>query len=748
MNFRAWHDLNTYSQRAARSLVLLCTSICLAQISSAQAELLNKTEVESKRFDTYVSMYNELSKRRQSVIYDDYRVSHRYGVMNNFVHTSNGSVAFSRTELVVDANMPIVLRRVYHSDRENSNVLGASGWAFANLEQIRTEESGRLLYEYGNGTIVELDSEGGFINRDDMFFTDLLRVELKDQHAIVIHTRDGLAKTFMNDGERFLLESVCDSFENCHVYYYETGRIKRIESNDGAFLDFFFGSENQVDRVVDDSGRELRYGYDEYGRLDWAADGRKQIWTYSYDESSSLSKSKAPNGNFDLVFEYDDSGRANLASINGIQKTFGYNRARTTVTDASGRSAVFVASQHGTLRAIENGLGVKSELILNKEGVPRGLKRDGVVIARLQERRRNGQILVLRGRDSSYRVMFDEIGRVNARLSKSDSIPQYKVRYLGQTMLPTEVRGDSVQKNIGFGPAGHLLSYGDKSKNSISFQFLNEGEVLVTDGTVSASLFFGESGNLEMVKRDESVALYSYDEFGFRRQTRTASGVLVDYNYDAVGNMIATEVSIGGRDAEHFTYVVDASNRLEFILGADGEAQATFEYNEVGLPTAALTDKFIDLEFDYDAIGRLFSIQPEGGPTLYYEYEESEIDIAQQYDAKTSFVRSMRREETSFLTRFEQRLARTRPVDLGVFYFSDSADEIKVIGDSSDWMPSKWISDAVTNSSVMALLTPEGVDFEAFSKPSNRYFIPQEMESVNCCFCCPTPQQPEFCALN
>lgn len=69
-----------------------------------------------------------VTDRRRRVVYTPYPVSAQLGVVRDFVHVSDGSAVLSRIDLVVDAPLPIVLRRAYHSARADSADFGAVGW--------------------------------------------------------------------------------------------------------------------------------------------------------------------------------------------------------------------------------------------------------------------------------------------------------------------------------------------------------------------------------------------------------------------------------------------------------------------------------------------------------------------------------------------------------------------------------------------------------------------------------------------
>jgi hypothetical protein len=79
-------------------------------------------EAIPQKLKPFANFIADVSDRSRRVIYTPYPVSAELGVVRGFVHVSDGTAVLARTDLVVDASLPIVFRRAYHSRRARRRV--------------------------------------------------------------------------------------------------------------------------------------------------------------------------------------------------------------------------------------------------------------------------------------------------------------------------------------------------------------------------------------------------------------------------------------------------------------------------------------------------------------------------------------------------------------------------------------------------------------------------------------------------
>ena len=728
------------AHRIRRDVSLLIPLLMLfgAEAISADAQYLS--ERDHDRLETYVGMFNELAERRQRVIYTDYPVSPFYGITNSFVHVSSGSAAFARTDLVVDAAMPIIIRRGYHSDRSGTSDLGNGGWHLTVLEHIQRTSDGGILYRYGNGATLNFDRGGKIIDPAEAFVSDVMEVKASKENMLTVITRTGLRKTFKNNNGTYRLSQVTDGFGNALSFHYRKNMLQRIVSSDGASVALQYDSQDRLRSVEDSNNRKVVYNYDDTGQLVTVVDVREQLWRYIYSNSGKLMTAVTPNGESDIEFAYDDVGRVVLSTRNGLPIRFEYDGPVTTATDAEGRDVQFTSNEKGLTTDVVNALGVHTSIEFMPDGLPDRIMKDGEVAAKISyrdSRRAIPKKIVMRNSDSTTaELSFDREGRISqARTQEGSTL--FRILSYGVGLRATEILGrDSAPVRIQYDENGNLSSFNESVVGAWSFQ--RDAATLKVTGPhqQTATLQFNSFGQLANLQPKQGSAIsFEYDNDGLRSKTETSDGIEIDYRYDSSGNLFSTSVGYRGDEKKVFSYILESHNRLNQIVSG-GKVYASFEYNALGSPVATNSPLLVDLAFHYDGLGRLETIIPEGGVPITYNYAPGEPDIARQLDSSTAQSIVQMKETSDFATRSDIFLSRIAPSNYGFITYDSSSGEIKVFVDPMTWTPESQVQDIIANTKLKFLFSESGPDYAEFSKASNRFFIPAEFWAINCCFCC------------
>jgi len=706
----------------------------------AHAELTVDTVANRDRLATYVGMYNELADRRRKIIYTEHPVSARNGVLHEFVHVSDGSAAFARTDLVVDAPMPIVVRRAYHSSRGISRMFGATGWQLTIDESIASSPGGGFVYRYGNGTSIEFDRKGRFKREIDAFLSDVSKFLPKQASQIEVRTRTGLAKVFRKMGKEYRLAHVTDAFGNVQKFHYDAKQLISVTADDGASISLHYDNASRLAKIVDSTGRDVAYSYDDENQLVAALDVRDQVWTYAYDGNGWLANSATPNGVTDLEFSYDIDGRVQVLLRNGVATQFTYVDNVTTATDSLGRQTRFEASESGLTERVVNAAGSETSVSFNGQGLPARIERNDNTIADLTYRRNASgtpRVISLSSNNFAYRLGYDQLGRVIKAYAGDDSPETYKVRYT-EGLSPVKVtwaNGDS--RRVKYDTQGHVAFYGSSIEDAVVLRRSGRTVRVLKRGRGAATLTFNDFGQLQRVTPMQGdSAEFTYDNAGFRQSTATEAGERVEYTYDATGNLLSTTLTDKQGADDRFVYGLSPHNRLEFISSGASVNEATFEYSPVGLPLKTTSLDIIGLGFEHDEIGRLTSIAPDGAERLDYSYQGGEPDIALQLDKTTSRMHMQQKEHSPFSGREVVYLQRVQPAGYGFLTYNQSIREIAPLIDPQLWSPDQHIRNMIANTKIDDLLADGGPRHVDFAKPSNRYFIPPELWAINCCFCC------------
>lgn len=687
----------------------------------------------------YAEFLADLADRPGRVIYTPYPVSATRGLVRGFVHVSDGSAVLARTDLVVDAPMPIVVRRAYDSGRSRSADFGTGGWHLTLAERIDVGARGDLFYTYGNGSTLTLDARGQIRSPLERELTDVLSVD-SVASGIEVRTRTGLIKRFTRHGVRFRLASVADTYGNSVQLRYAALGIDRIVASSGARVDIARDDEGRIVRISDSNGRSVLYRYDESGRLHSVVDPGKLEWTYAYDAAHLLERTTTPNGTEDVAFGYDKFARVVWSRINGTQSSYEYDGRSTRVIGGNGLASRFAAADSGLTVAVENSVGARTSLVLDAAGLPKALDRNGVRVAELirgTTTPRTSIEITLGAATSaaSARLRFDSTGRALS-LSGSKAEYNYQVTQYGPGLVPEHVAyGDGREQSAQFDARGELALFRQRNGEVLSFE--REGPYLrVRNGANrEVELQFNALGRLARARTPDGWSFdFAYGTVGLRELVAASYGALVRYQYDASGSLFHVQVTDGQGPKPAYTFISNGDQRVVSVAGTDGSA-TTFAYGNTGRLRDVTTPGQPSLQFEYDGLSRLTRVVREGKEPIEYHYAPGEPDVVGQLTARAVPAYNQQREISDFASRFDAVLTRVRPAALGFFAYDEVANEIVLAADPARWDPGTFLERSIAALRFEHVLSENPRSVPHFVMPSNRFFVPAEYWSVNCCIC-------------
>lgn len=713
--------------------ILVCALSCTLLSASATTDPATLT-----LFEETSKFLNDVSSRRSRVVYTHYPVSARHGVQQGFVHIKDGSLAFARTDLLVDAGMPLLVKRVYWSSRETPTDFGLGGWKLSIAESLEEVDKDVIRYTYGNDNTVLINRQQQALSAFDALMTDVLAVNLKNNDA-TITTRNGLVKHFVRSGNRYLLDRVSDEFNRfVQLIYTDDGKIERVENSDGGHVSFSRNAQGFVTQVQDQHGRVVVYRYNALGLLAEHDDIRGETWKYHYNSDGNLVSAETPNGLTDIDATYDSDERVASSSINGFSSQFSYSIEDTSVTDHLG-TTVYRSAPNGLTTYVRNPAGTETRIEVNTAGLPNSLHRNNREIASLSYRggHLGLQPTIMSGAVSgtSYSVVYDRNGRISRILNDGHNRALVEHYNDGLTPQITTLADEGRRLSSNFHASGDLAHVDFEDGRSWSFQRA-AGNWSVTSDNRTNTLSFSPSGQLNHVTTFKDFVLdYFYDAGGFRERTEVSDGVRVTYHYDASGSLFYTTAGYVGQEQQGYNYVANPNNTISRVDSTTGDSHE-IDYNDAGLPTAFRSPLIANVTFDYDALGRLITVQQDGKAPLVYDYDAGESDIVLQNDTRSATVYSQHREIPEFGSRLELWLSRIQPASLGVFTFTAGTREIAIPFNVKQWHPLSPIHHSLESIELASLFSTVSM-FGQFSSPSNRLFVPKELWSVNCCICGP-----------
>ncbi|MDH3976693.1 MAG: DUF6531 domain-containing protein [Deltaproteobacteria bacterium] len=464
------------------------------------------------------------------------------------------------------------------------------------------------------------------------------------------------------------VESIEDRNGNMMIFSYDAmGRLERVADAVGRTLLLEYGyfrgmgfiENSRLFSVTGPDGVKVAFTYDSEGNLVKAARGER-METYEYRREPAIAgaefnlvKSTDTNG---YSYEYDYYGAnevdSNLRTFTKYLKSqdvvkavrypdsnaafFLYDVAggnKRVVTDLAGKDTVYTLNFYGNPLTIEEPLGRTTHMTWSiDEGKP-----DNVMTSRTDPL----------GKVTLYE--YDGKGNIS---KETDPYSNSIVTSWNQEFSLPESRTDrnGVAESWTYNTRGNLTNYTDGDGNSVSYSYFATGERRsMTDGRSNTTNYtYDANGNPNTVTGPEgSVTDYDHDIRGRRialtdpRGNRTeytydaldqpdqviypnitdyslpaGSTNIVDYNYDAVGNLLSET----NRNGLTLNYSYTARNQVASISRSSSGTRS-FVYDANGNLTSETDWGGIATAHTYDALNRRITTTNRLAHTMSMTYD-------------------------------------------------------------------------------------------------------------------------------
>ncbi|QWC84619.1 hypothetical protein KLP28_13745 [Nocardioidaceae bacterium] len=343
-----------------------------------------------------------------------------------------------------------------------------------------------------------------------------------------------------------------------------TDRVTRLEHERGRWIELAWeadgapGGRDRLTGATSSDGREVSYAYDEHGRLvAMTSEGRTRSYTWDDldgEHQGLLIAVTDPDGVAELDNTYDDRGRVRTQrSPHGRLSRYAYLDGRiTVVSDADGtRSNTWVADHRGRLVAAIDAHDERTSFAYDRHG---------------------NQVLATERDGSTTTSKHDDRGRLVRQITASGADLSWG--YDEHDRVTTVVAESGAVTTMAYDPD-------PAARNPIR----------ITDP---------EGGVTELHWTD-----------GLLDQVVDPTGVLVEFTYDAHGDLVATTDAHGGSARLER----DALGRVVAAVRPSG-ARTTFTYDGAGALAARTDPDGATWRFEHSDGGRLTAtIDPTGART-------------------------------------------------------------------------------------------------------------------------------------
>ncbi len=416
------------------------------------------------------------------------------------------------------------------------------------------------------------------------------------------------------------------------IDYWPTGLTKQITQPDGSYVSYRYDAAHRLVGIADAAGNSVEYVLDNAGNT---------IAENTRDATGRLTRtlSRIYNARGELVTQAD-------ASSNPTDFAYDGNGNRTSVTDALGRVTAHEYDPLNRLkRSVQDVGGIGAESQFKYDALdnlvevtdPKGLKTSYV-------RNAFGEVVTQNSPDTGQTSFtYDAAGNVATRTDARGVTARYAYDALGRTT------------GVTFGdPTADIQYIYDQPST-----FCAEGEragagrlASMIDSSGRTDYCYSAMGDLvRRVQAVEGQALmlrYAYDAFGRLQSMTYPDGSLVDYGYDALGQVGsvgvtpaggAREVLLQGAQSLPFgpqkSWTFGNGRRLDRSYDLDYRPQTisdgrdglnvAFGFDPVGNITSLTDHQQQDqrVTLNYDALGRLTAFRDDqsGAAIEQYSYD-------------------------------------------------------------------------------------------------------------------------------
>jgi choice-of-anchor A domain-containing protein/RHS repeat-associated protein len=363
-----------------------------------------------------------------------------------------------------------------------------------------------------------------------------------------------------------------------------------------------YDAAGQLIESIDENGNVTRYGYDDAGRRTSttlaAVAGVVATTTDEYDDAGRRVASVDAEGHR-VEFRYDASGRLIETLADGASTRVEYDRAgrRVADIDAAGRIT----------RYAHDGLGRTVAVVLPDPATGANPPLVGGVSP-------NPATL-------TTRYAYDELGNKVSQTDAEGRITRWEYDAMGRETARVLPGGERETKS--YNAAGELVGHVAFDGRTTSYAHDANGQLESVDYPADADVSFDYDavGNRVRVTDGRGVSSAEFDRHDRPTRVLDADGGLVEYDYDAAGNL-TSRVS----PSQSLVYVHDARNRLTQVTRTvDGETPTVtrYEYDDDGHRAAMLGGDGLRTEYVYDARHQLRSLVKKsaaGDVLLWMDY--------------------------------------------------------------------------------------------------------------------------------
>jgi RHS repeat-associated protein len=578
------------------------------------------------------------------------------------IDMGTGLFVYSKTDLVLQDLIPIVLSRTYRQNDPVSRSFGVGtgmpydmfmvgdnntfpeGYTFQDLilpnggrihfQRISPCTGANGYCDFGNAVYEHTSSTTDF-------YGAILRFQGCSPSGLwTLTKKDGTVYCFpdsdaSNNGRSAAPNGMRDRYGNSLIFTRDGNHnLTQIATPNGRWIQFTYDSGNRITQAQDNIGRTTTYSYDAGGRLTRVVDANGGVWNYTYDAFSQMTSIQDPRGIFYLTNQYDQNGRViRQTQADNSNFAFSYTTdpvtgviTQTDMTDPRGfvTRLAFNANRYTSSRIVALGRPEQQSITYNRDPNTNLLNSvtDSLGRQTAYTYDANGNVLTvteLAGTPNAVTTTFTYEPNFNQRSSITDPLnhtTQFSYDGSGNLIAITDPVGH--QSTLQYNSQGLPISITGPGGNTLQFAYDGADLVSLTDSAGNTTSRFVDSVGRLAALTDPSgqVTKYSYNALNEILQMTNPLQGTNSFSYDANGNLVGFTDPLGHATSWTHDNMERVVTRVDPLLRQD-----SFSYDKNGNLVSYTDKKGQVTTFSYDALNRNtmvgFGTVVNGGSTTY-----------------------------------------------------------------------------------------------------------------------------------
>lgn len=425
------------------------------------------------------------------------------------------------------------------------------------------------------------------------------------------------------------------------IFYHKNGVVIKYVDPKGAIWEYRYNQSHELECETDPLGNESTYHYDEWGNVTTSTDpcgGFNQAkytnkdypylatfvtdraggkWTWVYDDHGNLLKKINPLGNIIQCYYTDGmlSKSTNAVFANtiieydhhqNVIKIETENHTSVKYTYDLLGNCVSVVNPNGILQKREFNKNNKLVMIRDFDGNIINIERDGMdnVILYQDKHAINkfsynklGSLTLVSSGDTSVSFKYNTEGNLLKITNENHAVFNFELDAVGKVVKQLDFENNTRKYNRNH--AGWITETLHPSGKTSKYEYDCCGRVIQIEHDNSEKQIFGYRLDGELMQASNSFANIEFckDEMG-NILKETVNNDWVAYEYDIMGNKIATRSSLGAN-------ILQEINKMGDVVRIEGNGwSAKSQFDKLGMEVERLLPGGLELNWQRDGIGR------------------------------------------------------------------------------------------------------------------------------------------------